>query len=294
MLGTSSMCGVTIKHPRGGVLGGTAIEHDDRQARVVVQGRVVEGTRVEVTLRPPEGAPRLRAVAVVREAPPTPVRGNRYELLLEFARAPEPLLGEAQDGTRDSGEYTVGNFVREVSQEMDVSALREAAEGGRKPIGNIPGAAEPATASPSVDQEDSGGSPFRARTGAFLQVDPEFHGGMLAHVRYRRPDTFVYAWRTQLSRDRVWLSSTSAAAAGTTVRVMFLMPRQPTAFRASGSVVDEPPPEEALGVPGVWVKLDKLPTVTRSAFDSAIAMFAPEQAKRRRGGGFLSRLRRRA
>lgn len=71
-MGTPSMCGVTIKHLPGRVLGGAAIEHNSRQARVVVQGRVVSEARVEVTLRPPDGALRLRASVVVRQARPSP------------------------------------------------------------------------------------------------------------------------------------------------------------------------------------------------------------------------------
>ncbi len=159
-------------------------------------------------------------------------------------------------------------------------------------MGNVPaGGGSPGGRAPV--EADNTSQPFRARTGAHLQADPEFHGGMLAHIRYRRPDTFVYAWRTQLSRGRVWLASQIPSAPGTAVRIMFLMPRQPTAFRATGKVIDDAPPEEAGRESGVWVKLDKLPAVTKNAFDSAIAMFAPEQAQQRRGG-FLRRLRRRA
>jgi len=232
---------------------------------------VLEGTQVHVVLRPPDSAARLRGSAIVKEAPPRPVRPNRYELRLAFPAPLESFTPKAGSDF-DSGEYRVDANVREVSQGIDVRAIRSevaAMQGGAGPAGL--GSAAPGGRAPTD-------MPFRARTGALLQPDPEFIGRMLAHVRYRRPDTFVHAWRTQLSGDLVFLEAANPVPVGTRVRLVFLMPRQPTAYRAMGQVIDEPAPAEAAGSGELWVKLDKLPAETRGAFQTAVTMFAPEQA----------------
>jgi len=295
-------CGVTLRNGSA-VLRGDCLSYNEFQAHLIIDGRVLEQAKVDLVLQPPGSFP-LEATGRVTSAPPQPVRGGRYELLIELLRppvevsedeptrvssAPQPPTGRAstfdppnlsQEGASNGrDDYVVEDAVRKLSSNLSSIA------------GTLPGGA--ALDLDGLDRIDDGPalSPVpgagRTRTGAFIQNDPV--DGIVAFVRYRRPETFVRAFEEQLQHRCVFLCVALDAEEGAPVRLRFRLPRQTVAYTARG-VIDstaergEVPP----GREGYWVRLETAPKVTTNAFETAYAVGAPDRAASRHTGGFLS------
>ena len=281
-------CAVTVRNGSA-VLRGDCLSQSDYQAHLIVDGRVLVGNKVELLLHP-SGGDSLQAIGRVESAPPQPVRGGRYELLVELFSAPTLVSDDeptrvarfpqpsARANTFDppdlcAGDYVVDDAVRKLSSNL--SALTG---GGALTL-------DPADV-PSLSPVPGAG---RTRTGAFLHVDPETDD-VVALVRYRRPETFVRAYEDELQHQRVFLCVGRHQDDGTPVLLRFRLPRQTVAYTAMG-VVDSSAERGALpdGREGFWVRLKSMPRVTENAFDTVYAATVPDRAAARRGArGFLS------
>ncbi len=89
IVGQTDTCTVTLRHA-GAVIRGSCLSYNELQAHLVVEGRVSEGTRTHLLLEPGDTGQPLEAMARVASAPPQPVRGGRWEVVVELLSPPAP------------------------------------------------------------------------------------------------------------------------------------------------------------------------------------------------------------
>ena len=297
-------CSVTLRHA-GAVVQGTCYHFSDSSVHLLADERVPTGALVQLTLVPGDGTGLHDAAGTVSQAPQSPAREDRFEVVVDLSSPPEPRTPRrltpvaldtriraeqiaAEERARSGGPAACPpastpaphrGFEHD-SRSISLDDLRppavEDVRPGDGPVRSIRRHKD----TPSPERRSTTALLQRRNTTGMFVVAPEDSSDCLdAYVRYQQPESFAEVYESQIVKRRLRLDAPQPIAKGTRVRMRFRLPRQSVHVRASGKVCSYDPSNDPMQPSSIWLKLDRLPSETRRAFETAYAAMTKSHAE---------------